>query len=234
MSIDYGYIRAVLARFEGEGIARGYVPSKNGVALGVSGVTIGTGVDLGQQTMAGLLHMGVPQALADKFLPYLGRKKATAQAALASRPLALDAAEVKALDDAVIGSYVRRIAARYDRDHPARNFADLPPPAQAVTVSIFYQRGLGYAATAPALWQALLSGEWASAAAWLGDPANGGGYHSRRKAEGEILNGIKAGGAADAVKAAPLPAPRNAGGAARAAAGGGWRGDARRKWAGGA
>ena len=47
MSIDHAYIRATLERFEGKGIASAYVPAKNGVPLGVSGVTVGTGVDLG-------------------------------------------------------------------------------------------------------------------------------------------------------------------------------------------
>ena len=190
MSIDYGYIGAVLARFEGAGIARGYVPTKNGVPLGVSGVTIGTGVDLGQQNAAGLAHMGVPPDLVRKFAPYLGLKKDAALEALRRRPLTLNAAEVKTLDDAVLRCYVRNVAARYDRDGPAQTFAALPPPAQAVVVSLLYQRGLGYATNAPELWQALLSGKWLSAAAWLANPANGGGYHSRRKAEGELLKKI--------------------------------------------
>ena len=78
MPIDHNYIRAILERFEGKGIARGYVPMKNGEVLGVSGVTIATGVDLGQQTGAGLLDMGVPHAVVKKLLPYIGLKKAAA------------------------------------------------------------------------------------------------------------------------------------------------------------
>ena len=190
MSIDYGYIRAVLARFEGGGITRGYVPSKNGVALGVSGVTIGTGVDLGQQTGAALWDMSVPHGVVKKLLPYMGLKKEAARAALQRQPLTLSKAEVKALDDAVIGRYVRNIAAFYNKNLPAQTFDLIPREAQAVLVSVLYQRGLGYAPKVPALWRALLAGEWASAAAWLVDPANGGGYHSRRKAEGEILRSI--------------------------------------------
>ena len=195
MSIDHSYIRATLERFEGKGLTKGYVPSKNGVPLGVSGVTIGTGVDLGQQTADRLLNMGVPPETVAKFAPYLGLKKTAAQAALRQSPLVLSPAEVEALDRAVISRYTRDIAARYDRDAPAATFANLPKQAQAVLVSILFQRGLGYPAKAPQLWQALLIGHWSAAADWLRNPANGGGYHSRRKAEGEILESIPAIGA---------------------------------------
>ena len=83
MPIAYDYIREVLSRFEGAGRTRGYVPcDKTGRPLGASGVTIGTGVDLGQQTGAGLLDMGVPHAVVKKLLPYIGLKK---EAALAGR-----------------------------------------------------------------------------------------------------------------------------------------------------
>ena len=191
MPIDHNYIRATLERFEGKGICRGYVPCKNGVPLGVSGVTIGTGVDLGQQTGAGLLDMGVPHAVVKKLLPYIGLKKAAALAAIKAQPLVLTPAEVAAIDDAVFARYVRGVEARYNKDNPASPFADLPPEAQAVLVSILYQRGLGFCAKNPGWWGPMLAGEWPKAATWLRDPANGGGYHSRRKAEGEMLLQIK-------------------------------------------
>ena len=53
MPVHFDYIRIALERFEGKGMAKGYVPCKNGVPPGVSGVTIGTGVNLGQQTRRG-------------------------------------------------------------------------------------------------------------------------------------------------------------------------------------
>ena len=191
MPINFDYIRSVLERFEGKGIARGYVPCKNNVPLGVSGVTVGTGVDLGQQTAAGLLDMGVPHSIVIKFLPYIGLKTAAAVKAIQMQPLNLTAAEVKALDDVVIARYVRDIEARYNRDNPAQKFSYTPPEAQAVTVSILYQRGLGFINRSGAWWHHMQSGNWPAAAAWLCDPANGGGYHPRRKAEGEILKQIK-------------------------------------------
>ena len=191
MAVHHDYIRSVLERFEGKGLTKGYVPSKNGVPLGVSGVTIGTGVDLGQQTSTGLVMMGVPPEVIRKLTPYFGLKKQAAMDALKRQPLTLSPAEVYALDSAVIGRYVRNIGDRYNRDTPFRAFADIPPQAQAVVVSVLYQRGLGYSSKATAWWHHMQSGDWVKAAAWLCDPANGGGYHSRRKAEGEILLKIK-------------------------------------------
>lgn len=192
MPIDHNYIRAILERFEGKGIARGYVPcDKAGRPLGVSGVTIGTGVDLGQQTGAGLLDMGVPHAVVKKLLPYIGLKKAAALAAIKAQPLVLTPAEVAAIDDAVFARYVRDIEARYNKDNPASPFADSPPEAQAVLVSILYQRGLGSPKNYPNTWKLLLAGDWPGAAAKLCNGALWDGYQTRRAAEGELLKRIK-------------------------------------------
>ena len=96
--------------------------------------------------------------MVDKLVPYLGLKKSAAQAALEKRPLVLAPAEVAALDAAVISRYTRDIAARYDGDKPVSAFAGLPKQAQAVLVSILYQRGPGYPRKAPQLWRVLLAG----------------------------------------------------------------------------
>ena len=191
MSINVEFIRATLESFEGKGIAKGYVPAKNGVALGVSGVTIGTGVDLGQQTGAGLMDMGVPHSVVKKLLPYIGLKKAAAQDALRRQPLTLTAEEVAALDDAVIRRYVRDIEARYNKNFPASPFADIPREAQAVVVSLLYQLGLGSPAKFPRTWNALQAGDWKDAARRLGDGLLWDGYQTRRAAEGKLLKRIK-------------------------------------------
>lgn len=192
MPIHQQYIREILARFEGAGIPRGYVPcDKNGVPLGVSGVTVGTGVDLGQQTAAGLMDMGVPDALVRRLIPYIGLKRGAAQDAIKRQALILTSAEVASLDAAVIARYVRDIAARYDRDAPQHRFAELPREAQAVVTSLLYQRGLNSPTKFPQTWAALLRGDWPDAAARLCNSALWDGYQTRRKAEGLILRGIE-------------------------------------------
>ena len=192
MSINFDFIKNFLGPLEGAGVTRGYVPcDKAGRPLGVSGVTIGTGVDLGQQTGAGLLDMGVPHAVVKKLLPYIGLKKAAALAAIKAQPLVLTPAEVAAIDDAVFARYVRDIEARYNKDNPASPFADSPPEAQAVLVSILYQRGLGSPKNYPNTWKLLLAGDWPGAAAKLCNGALWDGYQTRRAAEGKLLKRIK-------------------------------------------
>ena len=192
MSINFNFIKNFLGPLEGAGVTRGYVPcDKAGRPLGVSGVTIGTGVDLGQQTGAGLLDMGVPHAVVKKLLPYIGLKKAAALAAIKAQPLVLTPAEVAAIDDAVFARYVRDIEARYNKDNPASTFADSPPEAQAVLVSILYQRGLGSPKNYPNTWKLLLAGDWPGAAAKLCNGALWDGYQTRRAAEGKLLKRIK-------------------------------------------
>ena len=192
MPINFSYIRTTLERFEGKGLTRGYVPcDKAGRPLGVSGVTIGTGVDLGQQTALGLLDMGVPFEIVDKLRPYFGYKKQDAKAVLRERPLVLSAAEIEALDSAVIGRYVRDIAARYNKDKPSVPFADIPPQAQAVIVSILYQRGLASPSKFPNTWKLLLNGDWPGAAAKFCNATLWDGYQTRRAAEGKILRSIE-------------------------------------------
>lgn len=190
MPVDYPYIASVLGRLEGAGITKGYVPVKNGVPLGVSGVTIGTGVDLGQQSSTGLVSMGVPPEVIRKLTPYLGAKKEAAQALLKRLPLALSAEEVKALDDAVFARYTRDIEARYNRDNPAQKFSYTPRQAQAVVVSLLYHRGLSSPSKFPNTWKALLRGDWADAAARLCNGSLWDGYQARRAQEGALLKSI--------------------------------------------
>ena len=192
VSINFDFIKNFLGPLEGAGVTRGYVPcDKAGRLLGVSGVTIGTGVDLGQQTGAGLLDMGVPHVVVKKLLPYIGLKKTAALAAIKAQPLVLTPAEVAAIDDAVFARYVRDIEARYNGDKPSVTFADIPPQAQAVIVSVLYQRGLGSPKNFPNTWKLLLAGDWPGAAAELCNGALWDGYQTRRAAEGQILRGIE-------------------------------------------
>ncbi|WP_084217867.1 pesticin C-terminus-like muramidase [Xanthomonas hortorum] len=65
--IDNAFIDSV----EGGQQLTAYVPTKNGVAIDRSGVTVATGVDLGSQTVESLTALGVDQALVNTLSPYL-------------------------------------------------------------------------------------------------------------------------------------------------------------------
>ena len=137
------YICSVLARCEGKAICRGYVPCKlgtwypggpdKGEPLGASGVTVATGVDLGQQNAAGLA--GLAPDLLKKLFPYLGLKRGAAMDKLREAPLALTPEEAAGIDRVIHERYIDEAAALFGREA----FDRAPPQAQAVAVSLHYQ-----------------------------------------------------------------------------------------------
>ena len=194
MPVHTEFIRAFLTRWETRRTAA-YIPCRRrnvtgrnriedcGDVIGASGVTVGTGLDLGQQNEADLRRMGLSGPLIRRFSPYLGKRRAEAVAALAAAPLALSETECDACDAAVHADYIRRAAARYDREAPAP-FADRPPEAQAVIVSLFYQLGDG-TTRYPKTWRLLCAADWEEAADELRTGFSR--YANRRADEGRLL-----------------------------------------------
>lgn len=143
------FITETLERFEGAGRRKGYVPMYRGEVIGNSGVTIGTGVDLGQHTQEALQSMGVPATLVGVLVPYLGLKRSAAVAKLRQLPLELSAEAVVALDKAVIGHFIQTTELRFNKAVQKVNaragkellFAARPKEVQAVAVSLAYQLG---------------------------------------------------------------------------------------------
>ena len=206
MHIYMDKIKEVLARFEGKQQLRGYIPcnlNTGGTAnyyggpnperyapMGISGVTIGTGVDLGQTDAATLQKLGVPEAMTTLFRPYLGKHDVAAVYALHAAPLSIGKSEADILDTAMLHHHVNKIAARYDMDAGAGAFESIPWQAQAVIVSIQYQRGVNSPSKYPNTWKAFINRDWADAASRLKNVRLWTGYQSRRAAEGDILEEI--------------------------------------------
>lgn len=196
MPVHTDFIRAFLTRWEKRRTAA-YIPCRArnytgsgvydaalyGAVIGVSGVTVGTGLDLGQQSEADLRRMGLPDALIRRFFPYLGRRKTDAAAALEAAPLTLSEAECDALDAAVHGDYIARAAARYNAD-AEEPFEDCPPEVQAVIVSLFYQLG-SPTSRYPKTWRLLCAADWEGAAREL--QTRFSRYAARRADEGRLL-----------------------------------------------
>lgn len=180
MSVEDAYIRSVLERFEGKGRTRGYIPRRGSVIIGRSGVTIGTGVDLGQQTREGLLDMGVPEDIVAKFSPYLGKQRTSAAQALSAHPLELTSGEVAILDAAVAASYINATEQRFNA-RTAHKFADRPKEIQAVAVSLEYQLGPSGAARYV---EPLATGNYGEAVRRLRGAQS---YASRRNAEASLV-----------------------------------------------
>lgn len=192
-----------LPGFEGPQQLRGYIPCNlvgGGTAnyyggpnperyepMGISGVTVGTGVDLGQTDADTLRGMGIADGVIVRLRPYLGLRQEAAVLALHAAPLTLAAGDADALDAAMLRHHVHKIAGRYDRDAGVGAFARLPWQAQAVIVSIQYQRGVSSPSKYPNTWAALVRRDWADAARRLCTGHFWTGYRQRRALEGELL-----------------------------------------------
>ncbi|ACX97103.1 hypothetical protein Hneap_2293 [Halothiobacillus neapolitanus c2] len=130
----------------------GYVPKyKNGKAIGKSGVTIGYGVDLGQQDMATLKAWGVSKSLRDKLKPYLGKTKAAAILYLygdgtkkhPAHPLTITTAEAKELNDGARNYIIGKLATAFDNDNTQHvDFYQLPSNTQTALADFFISMAL--------------------------------------------------------------------------------------------
>lgn len=209
MAIDKAHIRAFLATVEGKRQTRGYIPCdlvdggtanyrgganpERYVPMGVSGVTIGTGVDLGQTSAAELVRLGVSMGTVNCLRPYLGKSGPEAVAVLHRLPLTVSPEVAEELDAAMHAHHIDIARARYDQDAGDGVFASLPWQAQAAIVSIIYQRGPGSIRKYPRTWTAFVRQDWQDAADRLTNGTLWAGYQSRRAAEGRLLMEITGG-----------------------------------------
>jgi hypothetical protein len=158
----HGVDRKQLIAWEGGQKTKGYIlRDKNGNIIGNSGVTVGTGVDLGHHSGDELLKAGVSPALVEKLSPYLGPKKEDAQTMLGEKgPLTLTQAEADELDNAFYQKHLNEVRTKYNADVDAANAADnesgkvpeteraylddLPSAMQTTVVSTTYNMAANY------------------------------------------------------------------------------------------
>jgi len=201
---------------EGALITKGYVPTytrdikdkngkvihKKGEAIGASGVTISTGVDLGQQSNSGtksILNNYVAEkgnaanvdidALVKKLDPYFApTRKQEAIDALAKTPLTVTQEEARLLADAFAFDTQNKVARQFDKNNTeGMVFKKLPEEAQTVIIDFAYQYGLSSTSgdVRKNFWKYVYAGDWKDLATWLkGNPDQ---YTSRRKREGDRL-----------------------------------------------
>jgi hypothetical protein len=190
-----------LEESEGALVLEGYIPRRNGEILGVSGVTISTGIDLGQQSATGTRNIldnyvdeeGNPDdvdidALMEKLDPYFGLQKEAAATELEANPLTVTEAEAEILAEAFKLHFLTQIAAQFDANNElGMTFRRLPSEAQTVIMDFAYQYGLSDSRgnIRTTFWDHVYKGEWQELAEWLNtgpDP-----YDSRREREGNLL-----------------------------------------------
>lgn len=195
------YINDFLNRqgVEGPRQLRGYIPARPGnfygnanqrpdtyTVIGVSGVTIATGVDLGQTDAATLQSYGLPLAIVNQLRPYLGLKSSAAIAKLSALPLTIAADTAALLDDCVHAGYLQRYVAPAYSKASGVSFDALPKQAQAVVFSVCYQKGCGGVRRDwPKLWGYLIAQNWCAASKELRTGFSQ--YKLRRRIEGELL-----------------------------------------------
>lgn len=182
MAIDWRFI----SELEGGQALEGYVPEPE---ASNSGVTIATGVDLGQMTEEAIDALPVPNALQDKLIPYAELKKQIAVDFLKQHSLTITQEEADALDRAVKGKTVATVRRRYDEavrgNADLRAFDELSNEAQTVICSVTFQYGPDLARRTPRFWGACAGQRWADVAAELRN--FGDAYPTRRNKEADFL-----------------------------------------------
>jgi LysM repeat protein len=160
----------------------GYVPDP---VFSRSGVTIGTGVDIGQLSVADIEALAIPQELKQKLQPYAGLIRQDAVRFLNNHPLHLTEDEASILDEVVTQKTIDELTHRYNAAAFGKSFSELPPEARTVIADIAYQYGPNLAQRMPNFWSDVTEGRWESVIQKLRN--FGDRYPTRRSAEADLL-----------------------------------------------
>lgn len=195
--IDWDFIHTL----EGKHVLKGYVPTDRlGYPIGESGVTIGTGVDLGQldRTDLVILLKHIPDSfnLIVKLNPYVGLKKSSAMSALLRLPLELTEEEATVLSKAMCDKTLRELKTHWNK-YTHSDFCKLPSQVQTVLFSLAYNFGSNLEKALPHTWNvftdAFAFNDWQGAYQWmLNFPSKNKELDKRRKKEAELLKELTA------------------------------------------
>lgn len=138
---------------------KGYIPKDAKGIIGRSGVTVATGIDLGQQSAVQIELLPLSRQLKDKLKPYTNKIKKEAEDFLLKNPLTLTAQEAQALDQAMKEREVKTFARRYHA-LTKLDFLDLPAQVQTVLTSLVWNFGTDLPGKYPSLWKHIRSQDW--------------------------------------------------------------------------
>jgi Bacterial toxin homologue of phage lysozyme, C-term/LysM domain len=176
-AIDTGFV----GRQEGFRLD-GYVPDP---LFSSSGTTVGTGVDVGQRSVAEIQALDIPETLKQKLIPYAGLKGQDAVNFLASHPLRVTEEEAYVLDQAVAREIFGDVATLYNADATGDSFLELPLEARTAIGDVAYQYGPNLEQRLPNFWDDVTEGRWDEATQTLRD--FGDRYPTRRNEEADLL-----------------------------------------------
>ena len=181
-SIDWEFISAR----EGGQRLTGYVLR---ISNSRCGVTVATGVDLGQRSGADIDRLSIPDELKSTLKRYAEKKGKEAEAYLRSYPLIVTVPEAAAIDAAVRLSIIRSLKSFYSNAVVGKEglftFEKLPPEAQTAIASVALQYGPNLEKAAPRFWRFVTSQDWEKAVEEL--DSFGDRYGSRRAMEARLL-----------------------------------------------
>ena len=163
---------------------QGYVPTQDGKVLGTSGVTIGSGYDLGQRRNADLI--GLPSDLIKKLQPYLGVKGEDALK-LNYKDLNLSDDEVAIIDKFAKNDSLKNLNTLF-KNETGESFYGIPKEAQTVIASVAFQYG-DLSKKTPKFWKAVTNGKWNDAIEELEN--FGDKYSTRRNKEADLLRKVR-------------------------------------------
>ena len=175
-NINYDFIES-LEGFE----TSGYVPNVEGSK---SGVTIGSGIDLGARSVNDLKKLNISEELITKLKPYLGRKSTGAKDYLEKNPLNISADEARYITRAVQADATNRLAKKW-KAKTGQDFSELSENKATAVASVAFQYG-NLATKTPIYWEQVTSNDWEGAYANLKDFKDD--YGTRRNKEASFLN----------------------------------------------
>ena len=183
--INYQFVREQEEHSDAALNLVGFVPQKDGEVIGTSGVTVGTGIDLGQQSAARLRQLGISDDIISKVRPYLGVKEGAAVQLVRQQPLNLSRQEVDELNVAFLRADITSILDKVGEER----FMQLQPEARTVALSLV--RNFGEGALDFTTTNLILDGRYGEAAARLENPEQSGFHNreldARRKREAALL-----------------------------------------------
>lgn len=153
-----------------------------GDAIGKSGVTVGTGVDLGQMNEYDLKRLKLPENINITLKPYLGKRGAAAQKL---SKLQLTSTDAKILSDRIKDKIISIIIKRYE-EKSGKVFNSLSTNIQTAVVDYFYQFGQNSMLVQPhkKLWDSLITSDWEKVIEFLNTQEQ---YKERRKGEADLI-----------------------------------------------
>lgn len=146
-----------LEEVEGGQILEGY--SLNEGEFKNSGVTVATGVDLGNRSVEELRQLGISEDLVIKLSPHIGKKGDRAKQSLKNYPLNLTQEEADLLDQKIKGQVKKAIAGNY-KNSTGVDLEGLPEEARTVINSLAYNFGANLEGKLPTAWKHIVKGDW--------------------------------------------------------------------------